>query len=343
LPSRALVAAVTAGLAAAVIAAVLTPPGHAVFERVRRAVGVEHASSRLFSLPAPGRLLVVSRGGGGTWIVEADGARRRIGAWNDAEWSPNGFFVVAESARGLTTLDPRGDVRWTLPRREVRWAAWEGTRTDTRIAYVNRTGLRIVAGDGTDDRLLARGATVEPPAWDPLRLHTVSYVAGSEVLLREVDGGRILWRAPLVTRGPLVWADDGNRLAVVGAHRLAVLSGTGQQLRVIPIAGRATGAAFKPRTHLLAVVMASGGQSSVELLDVDHPAGKPRLLFAGPGRFGDVAWSPNGRWLLVDWPTANQWVFLHGGRVHAIANVAEQFPRPDDAEPSFSLSGRWCC
>ena len=46
--------------AGAVIAAALSPPGHAVFERMRRAVGVEHAAPAIFSLPGGGRLLVVS-------------------------------------------------------------------------------------------------------------------------------------------------------------------------------------------------------------------------------------------------------------------------------------------
>src|SRR5204863_929054 len=53
----------------AVGAAILSPPGRAVFEHVRDAVGVEHADPALFSLPAPGRLLVVSTGGGGVWLV----------------------------------------------------------------------------------------------------------------------------------------------------------------------------------------------------------------------------------------------------------------------------------
>ena len=37
------------------------------------AVGVEHAAPVLFSLPASGRLLVVSSGRGGVWVVDGDG------------------------------------------------------------------------------------------------------------------------------------------------------------------------------------------------------------------------------------------------------------------------------
>jgi hypothetical protein len=78
------------------------------------------------------------------------------------------------------------------------------------------------------------------------------------------------------------------------------------------------------------------------MVDVDHP-GQSKLLFAGPGDFGDVAWSPDAKWLLVTWPSANQWVFLHGARVRAVANIEEQFPRADRLGPMLELAGRWCC
>jgi len=71
-------------LAAVIVAAVLSPPGRAVFERVREAVGVEHADPALFSLPAPGRLLVVSTDGGGVWLVRDNGFKRRLGGFADA-------------------------------------------------------------------------------------------------------------------------------------------------------------------------------------------------------------------------------------------------------------------
>ena len=62
-----------------VVAAVVSPPGRAVFHRVREAVGVEHADVALFSLPAPGRLLVVSENGGGVWLVQDNGFKRKLG------------------------------------------------------------------------------------------------------------------------------------------------------------------------------------------------------------------------------------------------------------------------
>ncbi len=64
LTSHWLVALVVA-ITIVVAAAVLSPPGRAVFEHVREAVGVEHAAPAIFSLPASGRLLVVSAERGG--------------------------------------------------------------------------------------------------------------------------------------------------------------------------------------------------------------------------------------------------------------------------------------
>src|ERR687892_572291 len=48
---------------AALAAAALSPPGQAVIDRVREAIGVEGAEEALFSLPAQGRLLVESADG----------------------------------------------------------------------------------------------------------------------------------------------------------------------------------------------------------------------------------------------------------------------------------------
>jgi dipeptidyl aminopeptidase/acylaminoacyl peptidase len=334
-------------IVAVVVAASLSPPGRAVFERVRRAVGVEHASPALLSLPAPGKLLVVSSEHGGTWIVDTDGARRRIGAWQYASWSPHGRYVVVANDDMLAALDPRGNVRWTLPRRRVASPVWEGTNVDTRIAYLAASGLRVVAGDGTDDRLLDPYAVTEVPAWDPGRLHMLAFESGGSVVLEQVDTRHVVWRTPLRVYGQLVWSEDGSRLAVVAPGRIVVLSGHGRVLRSIgSSSGELLGAAFQPHTHRLAVVvrheLAAGRRSEVKTVDVDHP-GAERLLFAGPGVFRDIAWSPNGRWLLVDWPTANQWVFLHGAQVKAVANVRQQFPRPDHLGPMFELSEGWCC
>jgi hypothetical protein len=337
------VLAATALAVAAVIGAALSPPGRAVFKSVRVAVGIEHAEPALFSLPAPGRLLVVSDSGGGVWLVRSNGFMRKLGPYSDAEWSPHGLYVIATERNELVAFDPEGNVRWKLARIGPSWPRWEGTMTDTRIAYIAASGLRVVAGDGTDDHLLDAHAGDVPPAWDPERLHTVAYYSGGAIVLRRADGP-LVWRAAVkVIPSALQWSTDGRYLAVVSPKQIVVLDSRGRIQRTISMLGaELRQAAFEPSTHKLAVVVRSAGRSEVRVADVDHP-GSARLLFAGPGTFGDVVWAPTGSWLLVNWLDANQWVFIKGKQVRAVGNIRQQFARDDGLGPLLELSGRWCC
>jgi len=134
-------------VAAVLAGAFASPPGRAVIDRVREVVGVESAKPALFSLPSSGRLLVDSDEG--AWIVSSDGSKRLLRDWREASWSPFGRFVVAAKTNELAALEPNGDVRWTLARPNVRFPRWGGGRTDTRIAYLSGSALRVVAGDAT--------------------------------------------------------------------------------------------------------------------------------------------------------------------------------------------------
>ena len=343
-PSPRIVVAIAVAVVGAVVASVLSPPGRAVFHRFREAVGVQRAAPALFSLPAKGRLLVVSQRNGGVWLIHDNGLKRRLGSFDDAEWSPHGRFLVATKRNELVALDEKGDVHWSLIRRGAHAPRWEGTTTDTRIAYLASSGLRVVAGDGTGDRLLDRDATSVPPAWSPARLHTLAYVARGRVILQEVDTGAIAWRTSIALRpSDLEWSSDGKLLAVVSPNRIVVLDAAGSLRRTVSMLGaHLVEAAFAPGSHELAIVERHAARSEVRVVDVDHP-GRAQLLFAGPGVFGDLAWSPNAKWLLVAWPTADQWLFLHGSNVHAVANIKEQFPRADGKAATLRLAGRWCC
>jgi hypothetical protein len=69
-------------------------------------------------------------------------------------------------------------------------------------------------------------------------------------------------------------------------------------------------------------------------------ASAARRLFSGAGTFDGLAWSPNGRWLLVAWHDADQWVFVRDGstpRIAAASNVSSQF------DGSFPRLEGWCC
>ena len=176
--------AVAIALAAAAVAGLLSPPGRAVLNEIREVVGVEESAPALFSLPAPGRLLVTADSG--AWVVEEDGSKRRLGAYLEASWSPFGRFVVASRRNELVALTPEGDVRWSLARPDVRFPRWGGTRTDTRIAYLSDGQLRVVGGDGKGDKLLDVNPAVAAPVWRGGQGHLLVY-ARRDGSVRAVD------------------------------------------------------------------------------------------------------------------------------------------------------------
>lgn len=327
---------------AAVAAAFLSPPGRSVVDSLREAIGVEGAQPALFSLPAPGRLLVT--GDSGAWVVRADGSRRLLGRYDEASWSPFGNFVVAAGRNELAALEPDGDVRWKLARRDVSLVRWGGTRTDTRIAYLSGTTLRVVAGNGERDRRLARNVRAVAPAWRPGTAHVLAWVARAEVVVADADTGRVRtrFRAPERTVR-LEWSRDGRRLLVHARRSLRVHAADGSvRLDLLgreaaPIAA----AAFGPGGTSLAFVQTAGGQSQLWVIPRLAPdASAARRLFSGAGSFDGLAWSPNGRWLVVAWHDADQWVFVRDGntpRIAAVADVSAQF------EGSFPRLEGWCC
>jgi len=63
-----------------------------------------------------------------------------------------------------------------------------------------------------------------------------------------------------------------------------------------------------------------------------------RTFFNGSGVLSQLVSSPDGRWLLLAWPTANQWVFvrLQPRKIVGVSRVTQQFGR------SATIQG-WCC
>jgi dipeptidyl aminopeptidase/acylaminoacyl peptidase len=326
---------VVALAALAVLAAALSPPGRAVLGEVREVVGVEKAEPALFSLPADGRVLVSADSG--TWVVQPDGSRRRLGQYDEASWSPFGRFLVATHTNELAALEPDGDVRWKLARPQVRFARWGGTRSDTRIAYLSGRTLRVVAGDGTPDVQITRNVAPVAPAWRPGARHVLAFVAeGGRVHLVDVDRRRTLLRSQnrIVRPVALEWSRDGSTLLALGERSVERVVGSGQRVR-LEGEGVAISAAPRGRTFALVERLPSG-RSRVSTLGDDT-----RELFAGNGAFDAVEWSPDGSWLLVAWRQADQWVFVRARgapRIRAASAAAAQFE-----STSFPRVEGWCC
>lgn len=327
----------------ALLAAALTPPGRAVVREVREVIGVEKADPALFELPEGGRLLVDSEDG--PWIVRPDGSKRLLGRYREASWSPSGRYVVAARKNELFALEPDGTVRWSLARRDIAFPRWGGSQVDTRIAYLSGSSLRVVAGDGRDDRRLAPRVARVAPAWKPFRReHVLAFAEPSgRVRVMDVDSRRLLWRSGPTREVPrlLLWSPDGRRLLWIAPRSLRVFDQRGRLIRAGGITERPISAAvFAPRGHRFAAVRSTGsGQSEVVVLGTDDRSLTGRRIFSGRAPLGNIAWSPNGSWLVVAWEGPDQWVFLRTQPrpgIQAVDNVSEQFG-------GFQSLAGWCC
>jgi hypothetical protein len=336
---RVLALALASVLVAAAVAVAAEPPRwvrHALGDAVRPA---PHARSSLGSLPA-GRLLVSSARG--TWIVRGDGTRLRLGPWTAATWSPRGLYVAAWRGRELSAVAPTGRVAWTIAARAaVRDATW--SPDGFRIAYRRDDALAVVAGDGTGARVLAQPVRAVASAWRPGAPHTLAWVGASgRIEVRDVDTGVLVWRsaASVGAVTALAWSADGHRLLARGARRVVVLDVRADRVWHVrlPRRARVDAAAWAPRGDRMALALGDAGATSVY---VTRSAVVPRRpVITTSGTLRSLAWSPDGRRLLVRWAEADQWLLLSpsaaDARITAIAGISRRFGAPPTVQA-------WCC
>ena len=265
---------VAVAVALVVVAGLLSPPGRAVLDEIREVVGVEESAPALFSLPAPGRLLVTADSG--AWVVERgrlEAASRRLprsvvvavrplrrrGAAQRARRARRPTARCAGRSRGRTSASragaARGRTRGSPTSRAARCASSAATARATA--------------------LLDAQAAARAPRWRPGERRTCSCTPGG-------------------TGRPRGRRRHGRRARAQGAGDARCDEETA--LRTRCSAGR----------------------------DVDTPVR-----------------SPDGRWLAVGWPEADQLVFVRtgGGRqIRAVSNVSAQF-----RSRSFPTISGWCC
>ena len=165
----------------------------------------------------------------------------------------------------------------------------------------SRKGLWLVHRDGSK-RLLGRyrDATFSP--------HGLFIAATRANQLVALDPkGNVRWTlarpAPRFPPGPARAPTRGSRTSRPGSCAMVAGDGTGD--RVIARDGRL------PR---LATIRRRAGQSAV--------LAGGRVVFRGTGSFDQAVRSPDGRWLLVTWPTADQWVFVRPGTPRRIVGAS---------------------
>jgi hypothetical protein len=332
-----------AALGVALVAAAVTPPGQSVVNTLRDAVGrekvagVKNAHQELVRLPAPGRLLVQSPRG--AWVVQPSGSRRLLPGYAMASWSPHGKFVAGvRYGIELVALEPGGKAHWVRGRKQriafPRWS-YEGYR----IAYLSGGTLRVITGDGVRDWGLGSADSRVAPAWRP-GTHDVAYATPDGfVRIVDADSRSQIARVRARRLSSLVWSSNGNALLVVQPHAITIVTGGPSKTPYAPTPATAiaparyTAAAFRPGSQTWTyAITRPGGRSSVFV--------GTRQVFTGAAPFTSLAWSPDGEWLAVGWPAANQFVFIRVGqhpKLYAVSNVTRQFGL------RFPTIAGWCC
>jgi hypothetical protein len=326
---------VAALLAAGLIAA-LSPAGAAVGDWIGdRFTAHDSRSAPAFAaLPKGGSVLAISKSG--AYAVRPDGSTRLLGAFSDAGWSPRGLHVVGIDGRRLVAVDPAAEVKWMLTaRRPVHNASWS-TADGFAVAYLEGRSLKVVAGNGdpATNRVLRRDAAPVTPAWRPHSDRVLTYAtrSGSLVTL-DIATGRTLWSTPLGADARiLAWAARGGRLAALAPHSFTTLDRNGRILRTLPLTGVTEGMSLHPSGKRVAIV------SGRRVLGLRLNGGDPRQLFQGDVE--GIAWSQDGRRLLLGWRDADQWLLVGpGDRITALHGVSKELGAPG----GFPRVAGWCC
>jgi hypothetical protein len=284
-------------------------------------------------LPAAGRLLVSEDSG--LWVVERSGKRKRIGAWRDATWSPRGLYVAGASARTLTALDPdTRSVRWQVRRPErvslPRWSPGDGFY----VAYRSGHSLRIVYGNGEHDVKAGDRMADVAPAWRPNTPRTLAWAAtDGTVTVEDALTAKELWTFGAGPVRALEWSADGRRLLIAGRRSYTihdVTTGKRDTTR-LPAGTRLLAAAYAPAGNRLALAVRTGDETAVR-----SPG---ETVLRGPGELSELDWSPDGRWLLAGWPSADHWLLVRAsGRARdaAVSGVRHRFG-------TTARTHGWCC
>ena len=189
-------------------------------------------------------------------------------------------------------------------------------------------------GNPATDHLVRGHAAPVTPGWRPHSDRVLSYATtGGTIETVDVVTGRVFWTADIrqAQRG-LAWSRDGRRLVVLSSRSLTVLARTGRVLRTLTLPGVARDLALHPSGRRAAVVLGA----SVEEVPLD--GARPRQLFQG--NVDGLAWSADGRWLLLGWRDTGQWLlFGPDGRKRALHGVSRELGRAG----GFPRVAGWCC
>jgi hypothetical protein len=153
----------------------------------------------------------------------------------------------------------------------------------------------------------------------------------------------MLWRAH--ARGSvrsLAWTRDGRRLVALSSRGVTVMSRDGRVLRTLALPADASELALHPSGQRAAVVVGGRGAERVLQLPLGGGsgggAGVARQLFQGDVE--GLAWSRDGRHLLLAWRDTGQWLLMGPNRrIRALGDVGAEL----GSVGGFPRIAGWCC
>jgi hypothetical protein len=193
--------------------------------------------------------------------------------------------------------------------------------THGQLLATSREGTWVVHQDGSK-RLLGR---YRDATFSPHGLFIAATRANQLVALDPM--GNVRWTLARPAPSHPVWTGTrtDTRITYVSGGQLRVVAGDGT-------GDHAVGpSSLRRRPRQGVAIRKQAGQSTV----VDGG----RVVFRGTGSFDQAVRSPDGRWLLVTWPTADQWVFVRPGprrRIVGASRISVQFG-------GFPRVQGWCC
>lgn len=222
-----------------------------------------------------------------------------------AALSPPGRSVV-HSLREAVGVEQAEPALFSLP-------------TRGQLLVTSRKGTWLVHRDGSK-RLLGR---YRDATFSPHGLFIAATRANQLVALDPM--GNVRWTLARPSPRDPVWTGSRTDTRITylsnGQLRMVAGDGTGDHAvrrRTLPRSG-------------MAPIRRRAGQSEVLV--------GGRVVFRGTGVFDQAVQSPDGRWLLVTWPTADQWVFVRPGpprRIVGASRISVQFG-------GFPRVQGWCC